>query len=81
MSESQRTCDRTLEPLDAALAQLYRHWSRTQRLCGWVMLDEAVMTEFRKWLEQEEWRWMDDLNDNREDLRVIRAVWEEATGN
>ena len=67
-------------PLDAALAQLYRYWSRTAHCCGWVMLDDGILEEFEEWLRTGGWRGMADLQDNREDLTGIREAWMRAAG-
>ena len=73
MSGTQRAQDPELTPLDAALAMLHRHWSRTEKLCGWAIPDQEYLEQFQ------EWRRMDDLTDNREDLRDIREAWNAAT--
>ena len=79
MAGAERTQDQSLTHMDAALAQLYRHWSRNEHLCGWVMIDEEILEEFDRWLRKEDWRRMQDLRENREDLEKIRNVWDRVT--
>ena len=73
--------DPDLTPLSAALAQLYRYWSRTEKLCGWAMLDEEYLQDFQEWLEDDRWRRMDDLTRHPEDIQALQEVFEKAMAN